>query len=213
MTSAANALLASSQSDRPPSTTALPLTRSQAATAQATVRGASTRARSGGCPGGCVGPGDADQGGVACRRGRGLAGLCGGAAAPGDRRGDLHQRLPPGGFRCRRRADRSRHRITAPYHQDSGKKRPGPTRALPNVIGAWADEIDDTTLFDNRMISVRSDEDAPGSVLLGGSPSWPIRPRAAATGFSSCAPTLCARAKPVAAVPVPQPGAGLSDRG
>lgn len=60
----------------------------------------------------------------------------------------------------------------APYHQDLGKKRPGPTSgALPNVIGAWADEIDDTTGFDNRMITVRTDEDAPGSYYFRGSPS------------------------------------------
>ena len=60
----------------------------------------------------------------------------------------------------------------APYHQDLGKKRPGPTSgALPNVIGAWDDEIEDTTGFDNRAITVRSDEDAPGSYYFRGSPS------------------------------------------
>lgn len=60
----------------------------------------------------------------------------------------------------------------APYHQDLGKKRPGPTSGpLPNVVGAWADEIDDTTLFDNRFISLRTDEDAPGSYYFRGSPT------------------------------------------
>ena len=173
MTSAANALLASSTIRPAAIYYSSPLTRSQAATAQATVRGAlNTRQVWGLLQAAAWDP--ETQTKAAWR-----------AAVVADWLGFVEELLHlETGEVTYTNAYTGRLQIAggaliaagtaslAPYHQDLGKKRPGPTSgALPNVIGAWADEIDDTTLFDNRMISVRSDEDAPGSYYFRGSPS------------------------------------------
>lgn len=60
----------------------------------------------------------------------------------------------------------------APYHQDLGKVKVGPTSGIvPDVTGLWCDTATDTTLADNRFITLRTDEDAPGAIYFRNSPT------------------------------------------
>jgi hypothetical protein len=60
----------------------------------------------------------------------------------------------------------------APYHQDLGKVRAGPTSgSLPSVTGIWHNSEVDTSLHDQRGVTIRTDEDAPGSFFFRSSPT------------------------------------------
>jgi len=60
----------------------------------------------------------------------------------------------------------------APYHQDLGKVRSGPTSGpLSSVTGLWHNSETDLTLSDQRFVTMRTDEDAPGSRFFRSSPT------------------------------------------
>lgn len=60
----------------------------------------------------------------------------------------------------------------APYHQDLGKVRAGPTSgSLSSVTGIWHNSEIDTSLHDQRGVTMRTDEDAPGSFFFRSSPT------------------------------------------
>lgn len=60
----------------------------------------------------------------------------------------------------------------APYHQDLGKVRFGPTSgSLSSITGIWHNSELDTSLSDQRGVTLRTDEDAPGQIFFRSSPT------------------------------------------
>jgi hypothetical protein len=173
MTSAANALLASATIRPAGVSYGSPISRSQGATVSGTVRGALNTRQVWGLAQGVAW--DPEQGTEAAWRDglvadwlgfvEELMGVCGGEVT-------MVSAYTGRAQICGTDVVAAGTAALAPYHQDLGKVRPGPTSgSLANVLGVWHDEILDTTLADNRFIATRSDEDAPGQIYFRSSPT------------------------------------------